>query len=361
MSYTRIRPLVRRDCNLGSVGIWPRFSVLVALSLVLVALAERGASAQTASVVINGAFETGDLSGWIVEGDAIVVTDTLDTFTVGALHTVAEGRTAARIGDELPWMSGGPQTSTLAQEAIVPPNDGVDKVLQFAYAVVANDPPSHPDDDKPFFRATVTDLTDQKTLYDTDVLFTSQTNGKWYLGTGPNGVPLGGPFAAAGGDRWVFQPWTQVRVDLKGLEGHRLRIEFTVRDCHPQAHAAYGYLDAIEIGAPRDVTLPQLVGNPQLAPFVGPNILGSMLGFGERSLGRLWWMLCCLAPLLLMLTGGFGVTRALHRPTSYPGGPSGPRRSSGATKAPRVSAFRPGEEQQPSPRGGFRIRDHDDR
>lgn len=338
----------------------------LAIVLLSIALFFTGAIvAQQPNVLVNGDFETGDLTGWQVTGDVVVVGDSLDTYTVGSLHAVGEGNYAAKIGDEIAWAVAGPQMSSIAQEFVVPKSSGLlDKVvLQFAYAVVANDPPSHSEPDKPFFRVNVTDLTTQESLYDTDVVFTSQTSGEWYLGAGPNGLPLDPVFALGSGDRWVFQAWTPVEIDLKGREDHQVRVDFTVRDCNPTAHAAYGYLDAIHVGRPQPVDLPPLEGNPQLAPFLKPNILGRLFGVGE-GLGSLWWLLCCLLPLLLLLALLLGLwlwrraTRSKYDGSGWTPPPRGPSSSgSGSGSSGGGGILLPDEGKSKPQAGGIRLPD----
>jgi hypothetical protein len=311
----------------------------------------------TPNPLVNGDFEKGDRSGWMPIGDVAIVQDQLDPFTKSSLHTVGEGHYSAKIGDETPWGISGPQSSVLTQDVTVPPAglDGGSAILQFAYAVVANDPPSHPDHDKPFFRTRIINLTTGKSLYDTDEVFTNQTSGQWYLGAGSNGLPLGAIFARGSGDRWVFKPWTLVERDLKGLEGQTLRIEFSVRDCNPSAHAAYGYLDGVYVGPPRKIALPSLVGNPQLAPFEGASTLGRLFGVGEQQLGSLWWLLCCLLPLLLLLAGLIGLRqRRRSLPSLEPVAPPVPPRTTEPSPKHK-SGFRPKDDQESGQeQGGFR-------
>lgn len=337
---------------------------LIALT-VLCSLSFIGHSeAQTNAILINGDFETGDIAGWEAQGTTAVIKDQLDALTLNSLHTVGEGVYSARIGDEIPWGTSGPQTSMLAQEVVVPPEGSNAPVLQFAYAVVANDPPSHPEPEKPFFRVVVTDQSTGQPLYDTDVVFTSQTSGKWYLGSGPGGNSL---FSAGSGDRWVFQAWTPVVIDLDGLEGHRIRVEFNVRDCNPSAHAAYGYLDAVRVGPEQEIVLPPLEGDPKVAPFIKPNLLGRLFGLAEH-LGDLWWLGCCLAPLLLLFAPLL-IRRAARRSADsggwWPpqgGGPTrgeddgggGLRPSDGSEYETVAGGLRPPGEESHTGLGGFR-------
>jgi len=254
------------------------------------------------SSFINGDFESGDLSGWMIEGDATVIQDSLDSLTDNSLHKVGEGNFSAQIGDATPWGNQGPQRSSISQEIIVPPPEGQNKVvMQVSYAVVANDPPSHEKQDKPLFWFIVKDLTTDDTIYDTDIIYTSQSSGEWYLGFDPNQTTTQKGFSYLSGDRWVFKPWQTLEIDLSDRVGNHILLEFVVRDCNLSAHAAYGYLDNIHIGTPKAMTPPPLEGNPEIAPFIKPTLKGRLFRMVEKF--RLWpWILCCipLLPLLLI-------------------------------------------------------------
>lgn len=307
------------------------------------------------SVLVNGDFESGSLDDWIFTGDVMLATEMLDPYTIDALHTVAEGTYSARLGDDVPWGSGGPQASSLSQEVIVPPvSEGQrEVVLQFAYAVVGNDPPEHAEPDKPLFRVTVFDVTANQSLYDTNTVYTSQSSQNWYLGLNPNSDPSQQTFSFFSGDRWVFQPWQDVQLSLEGREGHTIRLEFTVRDCNPSAHAVYGYLDSISVGDPVPVVLPPLEGNPQLAPYIAPNPLNILFGYIERW--QIWPWCLCLFPVALLLA--FALRRVGKRDTYITPSPPPERRASPKTKRepPVRGGLRPEDDKsQKLGKGGFR-------
>jgi hypothetical protein len=309
-------------------------------------------------ILVNGDFESGDLSGWVVEGNATVIQDELDSLTENSLHKVGEGKFSAQIGDSTPWGNQGPPRSSIFQEVIVPSSEQNKTVMQFSYAVVANDPPSHHEQDKPLFWIIVRDLTTDEVIYDTDIIYTSQTSGEWYLGSDPNETVSQRGFSYLSSDRWVFKPWQPVEVDLSDRVGNHIRLEFVVRDCNLSAHAAYGYLDDIHIGKPKRVILPTLEGNPQLAPFIKPTLKGRLFRTVEKF--RLWpWILCCI-PLIPL----FFLTMALSRrkrtsSTDLPAyniASPPPDDEKVVTEEKRGGGFRPPERERhnQSSGGGFR-------
>ena len=272
------------------------FLVLFGLLLMLALLT--GVAAAQPSSLTNGDFEYGSLDGWIIQGDGKVVSPGLDPMTGDSLQMVAAGQYAAIIGDETPWANTGPQSSSIEQEITVPSDADKSTVLQFVYAVVANDPPDHDEVDKPNMRLLVEDVTVGKVLTDTKYLYSSQTSTEWYIGDNPGVDLVNAPFYAIAQDRWVFRPWKQVSIPLANIGGHKLRIYFEVSDCNPTAHAAYGYLDEVHIGQPYEIPLPDLQGNPQPASYVAAPFWAPLMLWEERSKIL---CLCLCIPLLLYL------------------------------------------------------------
>jgi len=281
------------------------------------------------SGVQNGGFETGNLDGWTVNGEVSIVGVGTDPTAGDYLQKVAEGQYAAMIGDSVPWSGSGQQQSGLEQTVIVPSDAPSDAVLQFTYAVVANDPPNHPEPDKPRFRVLVQDMDTQKILSDTNYTYTSQTSGEWYLGERLTGSIAQQPFSTLNQDRWVFKPWAEVKIPVNGLNGHNLRILFEVRDCNWGAHPIYGLLDQVRIGSPVLLTIPPLVGTPSPATYITPPFWAGFTQWLEQ-MGLIW--LCCLLPLLLL---GLLLWLFLRRsPRSTPRTPSG---WTGGSSKPRVT------------------------
>jgi hypothetical protein len=245
-------------------------------------------------------FEDGDFSDWTTTGQVQVVSASIDQLTNGHMTNVAQGQYSLRVGDDVPWRYAGEQTSTVIQNMVVPQAGGK-PVLQFSYAVVANDPPAHPEIDKPFFHIEVRDLTRGDVLPVGDFKYTDQLSQEWFLGGAPNDQGLSQiGFSRLSGDRWVFIPWKHEVVDLSDRIGNQIQLVFTVRDCNPTAHAAYGYLDNISIGG--EVTppsLPALLGQPIAAgPPPAPSITQQSATWLERYA---LWPWCLLLPFLALL------------------------------------------------------------
>jgi hypothetical protein len=285
-------------------------------------------------------FENGDLQGWTTSGQVTLIGPTADLQTDNALSTAAQGKYAVRVGDEIPWGQQGDQSSSLERTVQIP--SVAKPVLQFSYAVVANDPPNHPETDKPLFELKVRDLTSNEDLPVSDFKYSSQTSKDWYLGHAPDGRSFGQTSQSwLLGDRWVFIPWRHETVDLAGRAGHQLLIHFMVRDCNPAAHAAYGYFDTIHVGDPVAApALPALLKPAQPAGDPGaPGVLAAVPNAIEQySL----WPWCLLLPLLLLALLAFWlfrrgqVTRAGDTELRSPGPrpiPNPPLQSPGKTNS----------------------------
>ncbi len=241
------------------------------------------------------------------------------------MHTVAQGQYSLVVGDSVPWGEAGDQFSSIERVIEVP--QIANPVLQFSYAVVANDPPDHAEVDKPYFELEVRDQTTQELLPASAAKYTSQTSQDWFLGTPPvNQSFTRSSFNQINGDRWVFIPWKNQKLDLTKRQGHQILVKFTVRDCNPRAHAAYGYIDNIRVGADGPLpSLPALIKQPQPAGVpLSPGLLAPIMNFVEQH--ALWpW---CLLPLLLLL-GLLAYLLLRRRVTHVPEAPldlpSGPR------------------------------------
>lgn len=261
-------------------------------------------------------FESGNLDDWLVQGQVDLVSNAIDSQTMDTLPTVAQGNFSVRIGDEMPWGVVGDRVSAIERELTIPSVD--QPVLQFSYAVIANDPANHDQDDKPSFSLEIFDLTTNELLPVSDFQYSSQTSDAWLLGRAPNAADVGQTsFQWINGDRWVFIPWRHEQVDLSGRAGHRMRISFILSDCWPSAHAAYGYFDNIRIGSEAPPPpLPPLVGTPDTAGApVDPGTLATFFTWVEQN--KIWPLVACLTPLLFLFLagmGGYGVVRVARPP-----------------------------------------------
>lgn len=245
-------------------------------------------------------FEDGSLGDWLVVGQVQTIGDRIDPLTDDAMRSVSQGTYAAMIGDAASWSSGGAKLSSIERTLIVPQADGK-PVLQFSYAVVANDPPDHGETAKPYFQLEVRDLTTGELLPVSNFKYTSQTSQEWFLGRPPDDQRLSQlGFSQLSGDRWIFAPWRHETVDLSRYIGHQLRLQFAVRDCDLGAHAAYGYLDAIHVGPA--LSAPLLPSLSKQAVPAGAPPTPNLIQTASTSIER-WslWPSCLLVPLLFAL------------------------------------------------------------
>jgi hypothetical protein len=290
-------------------------SILLLLLHSLFAIAAQAQSGST----LTWDFEDGAVGDWKSSGQVQVVIDQIDPLTDNAMHTVAQGQYTLMVGDSTAWAEAGSQFSSI--ERIIEVPQIPDPVLQFSYAVVANDPPDHTEIDKPYFALEVRDQVTQELLPVSDAKYTSQTSQDWFLGTPPANQSLSrSSFNQLSGDRWVFIPWKHQKLDLAKRQGHQILVKFTVRDCNPQAHAAYGYIDNIVVGADEPLpALPALIKQPLPAGVPqNPGLLAPAMNFVEQYA---LWPWCLLLPLLLL---GLLAYRLLRRRVTVDGGDHNP-------------------------------------
>lgn len=185
---------------------------------------------ETHAQLVNGDFETGDFTGWTTGGTTAIVTPGTDPRV--PISTVHQGSFAARIGDDVETCPvGGPVwSSSISQTVTIPPPP--DTSLNFWYAVGAEG--SHEQGEASGFTLTVT--AGPTTVY--------QANNEAY------DEPSASPGWKWQGDGDAYYDWTQVSVDLSAYEGQLLTVTFEVNDCIFTGHAAWGYLDGIEVSRP---------------------------------------------------------------------------------------------------------------
>jgi peroxiredoxin len=234
--------------------------------------AERsGKSMQSGTVTIcgNGDFEPGiDSTQWLACSGTIVNGGTY--FSSGGIQSGA--LTLSTSHQTLVGPSGYDQTLGGTHLPLVPPGGSLHSVrignsangkgcealikdfivsagetqVNFSYAVVLEDPgSSHPDAGKPYFGVRVR---------------------KWNPFASPNAhwVPTGTPVNFGGGSynklvadhtnpffqtaqsgAVVYRNWSCATIDLSGLVGERVRIEFIAADCQFGQHFGYAYLDNV--------------------------------------------------------------------------------------------------------------------
>lgn len=240
-------------------------------TLVLAITALLSGSAMAGAAFTNGGFENGNLDGWSFSSDtgtanyvtlaagstqyastqngglsSLLVSPGTDAKT--GINTTYGGSYGVRVGDQLSWgYSGGgtiynriSQTATVTAEA-----DGSAGFLYFAWAAVEQIS-GHSTTSTPFFQVSVK-KNDGSSIYnvshyETDGgAWTTAANGAWKYSTNSSATDPSG--------------WNVVGLDLASLGvgiGDSLTLEAIARDCTPDAHAMYVYLDGF--GGNRPVT-----------------------------------------------------------------------------------------------------------
>lgn len=101
--------------------------------------------------------------------------------------------------------------------------------ILFYYAVVFQDPQHNPDE-QPRFRARVYNVTDNEVINCANFDFTASAS-------------LPGFTVSAVDPTVIYKDWTPVTINLSGLAGKTIRLEFITSDCTFRGHFGYAYID----------------------------------------------------------------------------------------------------------------------
>jgi gliding motility-associated-like protein len=127
--------------------------------------------------------------------------------------------------------SGGHQAERLTYTFTIPASQSVFSVTYY-YAVVLQDF-DHLAFEKPSFKTRVTDLTTNQVLACSSPEFVVNANLPGFTQS---------PRSPAGATVY-YKDWTPVTIDLNGMNGRTIQIEFTTNDCVYQQHFGYAYID----------------------------------------------------------------------------------------------------------------------
>lgn len=242
------------------LGLATVMAILGALLIVTVAWA----------AFTNGDFETGDFTGWsittflnngytqppgsggtnlsaIVGGPAVDPLSISDPNTNGVVKYPAFGHYSARVNSELSYYDGGypANANTISQTttAVIDPLDGKSHV-RFTYAAVMVNPAfPHTDEEKPYFRVKVTNLSKGN-----DVIYDFSS----YVGEPGKNWQTGPSFGTIAGDVWQYLDWTYVDLASSALHpvdaGDSILLEITAAGCQPTGHPGYVYVDEFTDG-----------------------------------------------------------------------------------------------------------------
>ena len=101
--------------------------------------------------------------------------------------------------------------------------------ILFYYAVVFQDPQHNPDE-QPRFRARIFNVTDNEVIDCANFDFTASAS-------------LPGFAVSTTDPTVIYKDWTPVTINLSGLAGKTIRLEFITSDCTFRGHFGYAYID----------------------------------------------------------------------------------------------------------------------
>ena len=210
--------------------------------------------AQTGLCPPNLDFEQGDFTNWVCRTGVADLVGGLNTITwtgtgpnptLHRMITAPGGRDAfgffpelcpngsgftAKIGNETASVTGGigKEASGISYTYTIPASTTTFSVL-FNYAVVLENP-GHLPEEQPRFRARIRDLSTGNTIPCVTFDFTAS-----------GGLP--GFLPSPVNPNVIYKDWTPVTLNLSGLAGRTIEIEFIVSECTRNGHFAYAYVD----------------------------------------------------------------------------------------------------------------------
>jgi len=134
---------------------------------------------------------------------------------------------SVRLGNSI----AGGQAEGMSYTFNVPSNQN-DYSILYNYAVVFQNPPHQPWE-QPRFTSKIYNVTDNKYIECGSFQFVASSN-------------LPGFILSTIGNNVFYKPWSPVTVNLSGLAGKTIRLEFTTNDCAFTQHFGYAYLDVNE-------------------------------------------------------------------------------------------------------------------
>jgi gliding motility-associated-like protein len=217
--------------------------------VLLLIIVSFGAKAQGGFCPDNLDFERGDFTNWTCK-NALMDAAGVYTWTIGApipnrheIITTPGGTDAYGFFPEL-CPSGGNYSVKLGNVNSPPgrqatavsytytiPATSTNFSIMFHYAIVLYDPPTnHSSVQRPRFKARITDLTTNTPVPCVDFDFISSAS-------------LPGFRSSPVNPSVVYKDWTPVSINLSGLAGRTIELEFTSLDCTLGGHFGYAYID----------------------------------------------------------------------------------------------------------------------
>lgn len=136
------------------------------------------------------------------------------------------------------------------------PSDKNDYSFLYNYAVVFQNPP-HLSHEQPRFTSRIFNVTDNQYI---------QCGSFEFIASG--GIP--GFYLSNTGNNVFYKPWSPVTVNLSGLAGKTVRLEFFTNDCAFTQHFGYAYIDVNEDCSSSPVSGSTYCGTPQSVTLTAP-------------------------------------------------------------------------------------------
>jgi gliding motility-associated-like protein len=203
--------------------------------------------AQVGNCPPNIDFEMGDFTNWTCEAGTVSVVGGVNTPNlvvtppIPGRHTIISTRSHDPYGGfnrlcpngslfsvQLGNNSSGAQAEGVSYIYNIPATATSFSIL-FNYAVVLQNP-NHAPEEQPRFRARIIDMTTNAPIPCVTFDFTSSSN-------------LPGFQVSPVDPSVIYKDWTPVSINLSGLAGRTIKLEFITSDCTRGGHFGYAYLD----------------------------------------------------------------------------------------------------------------------
>lgn len=198
----------------------------------------------------NMDFERGDFTNWECRSGTVSAPGGLNTVSLPSIgqvpgrHTIISAATAGTDpyggfpqicpnGSRYSVMLGSTQINTPKAESVsytytIPAGVSAFSIF-FWYAVVLFVPP-HTAEQQPRFRARITNITDNAPIPCVNFDFTASASLPGFIPS-PNNSSV------------YYKDWTPITLNLTGLAGKTIKLEFITSNCVPGGHFGYAYLD----------------------------------------------------------------------------------------------------------------------
>jgi len=214
------------------------------------------AKAQAGLCPPNLDFEAGDFTNWVCRAGTVSVVGGINTVTWSSIgppvfdrHTIITLGSAgtdpwggfpeicpngsgfsAKLGNGTATLNGGigREASGASYTYTIPASSTVFSIF-FHYAVVLQNP-THSPEQQPRFRARIRDLTTGLTIPCVTFDFTASSSLPGFLPSPSDPTVL-------------YKDWTPVTLNLSGLAGRTIELEFIATECTQNGHFGYAYID----------------------------------------------------------------------------------------------------------------------